>query len=92
VLREETYINVARTFGCSTGVASHMAPPSDKRIGRGIKMDDINVNKVIAKTIVNGEYKEFRRKVLKMEKNRDKREKESTFYKKILNGSTDIKQ
>jgi hypothetical protein len=69
-----------------------MTPPSDKRIGRGIKMDDINVNKVIAKTIVNGEYKEFRRKVLKMEKNRDKREKESTFYKKILNGSTDIKQ
>ncbi len=69
-----------------------MAPPSDKRIGRGIKMDDINVNKVIAKAIVNGEYKEFRRKVLKMEKNRDKREKESTFYKKILNGSTNIKQ
>ena len=69
-----------------------MTPPSDKRIGRGIKMDDINVNKVIAKAIVNGEYKEFRRKVLKMEKNRDKREKESTFYKKILNGSTDIKQ
>ncbi len=69
-----------------------MAPPSDKRIGRGIKMDDINVNKVIAKAIVNGEYKEFRRKVLKMEKGRDKREKESTFYKKILNGSTNIKQ
>ena len=68
-----------------------MAPPSDKRVGRGIKMDDINVNKVIATAIVNGEYKEFRRKDLKMEKNRDKREKESTFYKKILNGSTDIK-
>ena len=69
-----------------------MTPPSDKRVGRGIKMDDINVNKVIAKAIVNGEYKEFRRKVLKMEKGRDKREKESTFYKKILNGSTDNKQ
>ena len=91
MLREETYINGARTFGCSTGVASYMTPPSDKRVGRGIKMDDINVNKVIAKAIVNGEYKEFRRKVLKMEKGRDKREKESTFYKKILNGSTDIK-
>lgn len=88
MLREEIYISMAKTFGCSVGVASYMAPASDKRVGRGTKVDDINVNKVIATTILNGEYKEFRRKVLKMEKNRDGREKESTFYKKILNGDT----
>ena len=82
---------MARVFGCSVGVASYMAPASDKRVGRGVKMDDINVNRVIATAIVNGEYKELRRKVLKLEKDRDKREKESTFYKKVLNGSTDIK-
>ncbi len=82
---------MAKTFGCSVGVASYMTPASDKRVGRGVKMDDINVNRVIATSIVNGEYKELRRKVLKLEKDRDKREKESTFYKKILNGSTDIK-
>jgi len=91
VLREEIYISMARVFGCSVGVASYMAPASDKRVGRGVKMDDINVNRVIATAIVNGEYKELRRKVLKLEKDRDKREKESTFYKKVLNGSTDIK-
>jgi hypothetical protein len=90
VLREEIYISMARVFGCSVGVASYMAPASDKRVSRGTKVDDINVNKVIATTILNGEYKEFRRKVLKMEKNKDGREKESTFYKKILNG--DIEQ
>jgi hypothetical protein len=91
VLREEIYISMARIFGCSIGVAQYMAPPSDMRVARGVKRDEIGVNKIIANVILDGDYKGFRRKVLKEEKGRDKREKESTFYKKILNGSTDIK-
>ena len=91
MLREEIYISMARIFGCSIGVANYLAPASDIRVARGIKRDDISVNKIIAREIMEGDYRGFRRRVLREEKGRDKREKESTFYKKILNGSTDIK-
>lgn len=82
---------MARVFGCSIGVAQYMAPASTERVARGVKRDEIGVNKIIAREIMEGDYRGFRRKVLKEEKGRDRREKESTFYKKILNGSTDIK-
>jgi hypothetical protein len=91
MLREEIYISMARVFGCSIGVAQYMAPASTERVARGVKRDEIGVNKIIAREIMEGDYRGFRRKVLKEEKGRDRREKESTFYKKILNGSTDIK-
>jgi hypothetical protein len=91
MLREEIYISMARIFGCSIGVAQYITPASTERVARGIKRDDISVNKIIAKEIMEGDYRGFRRRILKEEKGRDKREKESTFYKKILNGSTDIK-
>ena len=92
MLREEIYISMARVFGCSIGVAQYIAPPSNQRIARGVKRDDIGVNKIIAEVILDGGYKNFRRKVLAEEKARDKREKESTFYKKIANGSTPTNQ
>jgi hypothetical protein len=92
MLREEIYISMARIFGCSIGVAQYIAPPSNQRIARGVKRDDIGVNKIIAEVILDGGYKNFRRKVLAEEKARDKREKESTFYKKIWNGSTPTNQ
>lgn len=79
---------MARVFGCSIGVAQYIAPASNQRIARGVKRDDIGVNKIIAEVILDGGYKDFRRKILKEEKIRDRREKESTFYKKIWNGST----
>lgn len=88
MLREEIYISMARVFGCSIGVAQYIAPASNQRIARGVKRDDIGVNKIIAEVILDGGYKDFRRKILKEEKIRDRREKESTFYKKIWNGST----
>ncbi len=90
MLREEIYISMARVFGCSIGVAQYITPASTERVARGVKRDDISVNKIIAREIMEGDYKEFRRKVLKEERVRDRREKESTFYKKILNGSTSI--
>lgn len=88
MLREEIYISTARIFGCSIGVAQYIAPASDGRVERGVRRDDISVNKIIAREILEGDYRGFRRRVLKEEKGRDKREKESTFYKKIANGST----
>ena len=92
MLREEIYISTARIFGCSIGVAQYIAPPSNQRVARGVKRDDISVNKIIAREIMEGDYRGFRRKILKEEKGRDKREKESTFYKKIANGSTPTNQ
>jgi hypothetical protein len=88
MLREEIYISTARIFGCSVGVAQYITPASNQRVARGVKRDDIGVNRIIAEVILDGGYQDFRRKVLKEEKLRDKREKESTFYKKIWNGST----
>lgn len=79
---------MARVFGCSVGVAQYIAPASNQRIARGVKGDDISVNKIIANVILEGDYRGFRRKILAEERRRDRREKESTFYKKIWNGST----
>lgn len=87
MIRNEYYEVLAETFECSIGVATVIGPASADRRGNGRwKGDDVLVNRIIAKEIISGDYPQFRRKVLKAERGRDRRVKESTFYKSLIDG------
>ena len=85
MIRQEYYTQLADTFECSIGVATVIGPASEKR-GNRDRSDDVVVNRIIAERIIDGEYKEFRRKVLVGERGKDRRTKESTFYKSLIDG------
>jgi hypothetical protein len=91
MLREETYMQSAELFGTSVGVAQVMktiplisADTTQKRIYKEVR-EELDLHKIICKSIEMGSYRMLMRVVFKMKKKMGKRNiKELTIYKKAF--------